>query len=326
MRSATSLRWLDSWVSCLQSSRSVALLFALLIPGIDAVARETTQLPRREDGHPDLTGMWSNSNGTPLERPAGFDDLYLSDAQVEQLNRRLSMAINDASVPGNPSESLDERVFEKVRGRARSSLIVQPDDGRLPGTPLFKERFAALKAAIFAGYDGPEQRPTSDRCIISVGSAPPILSLPANNLHQIVQTDSAILFASESMHAARIIRMSDKHNPAAVHDWLGDSIGRWDGDTLVVETRNFHPADGLRVATNMLYLVSVKTRVTERFKLIGVDEIDYEFVVEDADLYTRPWVGQSHFLRSDERMFEAACHEGNYSLMFMFIGARAMGR
>jgi hypothetical protein len=157
---------------------------------------------------------------------------------------------------------------------------------------------------------------------------PPILSIRNGvNLHQIVQTADSFLFVSEFIGAARIIRLSPKPLPAAITSWLGDSIGRWDGDVLVVETRGFTPSDHLRAAgPSSGFLVSPQAVVTERFVRVAEDRIDYSFQVEDPTYYTQPWQGESHFLLRDEPMLEYACHEANYSLVHILEGARERDR
>jgi hypothetical protein len=131
---------------------------------------------------------------------------------------------------------------------------------------------------------------------------------------------------AEFVNTARIIRLSSPWMPAAVTTWLGDSIGRWEGDALVVQTRGFTPLDHLRVGVGNAFLVSPATLVTERFKRVAEDRIDYTFTVEDPSYYTQPWTGESHFLRRDEPVLEYACHEANYSLIHILEGAREQER
>jgi hypothetical protein len=146
------------------------------------------------------------------------------------------------------------------------------------------------------------------------------------NLHQIVQTAESFLFTSEFVNTARIIRLNARPLPAVVTTWLGDSIGHWEGDTLVVETRGFTPSDHFRMGMSGSFLVSPRTVVTERFSRVAEDRIDYTFTVEDPTYYTQPWTGESHFLRRDEPVLEYACHEANYSLTHILQGAREQER
>ncbi len=208
------------------------------------------------------------------------------------------------------------------RCAALSSLI--QTDGHVPGNEAFRKQLSSLGAAIFRGLDGPEQRPTTERCIGSQASLTPMLSIPASNLRLIVQTPQAIVIFTEWMNSARVIRMSAQHAHDAITSWLGDSIGSWDGDTLVVETRNFTCSDRIRLSPTGVYLVSPRTVVTERLTRISDKEIVYGFTVEDPTWYERPWTGEGHFTHSDARMIEAACHEGNYNMRFMLEAARVL--
>ena len=155
-------------------------------------------------------------------------------------------------------------------------------------------------------------------------AAPPVTVVPASDLRQIVQTPNSIVIASEELHEARVIRMNSRHVPAAVVSWLGDSIGWWEGDTLVVETKSFTPSDWGRTSPLGDYLVSPRTIVTERFTRISHEELNYRFTVEDPTWYVRPWIGETHFTLTDERLMEFACHEGNYSLRFILEAARTL--
>jgi hypothetical protein len=145
-------------------------------------------------------------------------------------------------------------------------------------------------------------------------------------MHQIVQTKDTIVFFTEVMHDARIIRLHATHAPAAVTSWLGDSIGWWEGDTLVVETKNFTSSDTGRAVPFVVYYVSPQTTVTERFTQVSDVELNYVFTVDDPLYYTRPWTGETHFMRNNDQMFEYSCHEGNYSLTYILQGARVRER
>jgi hypothetical protein len=145
---------------------------------------------------------------------------------------------------------------------------------------------------------------------------------PNGHLHQIIQTDRAVLFVSEVLHDARVIRIDAPHSPAAVTSWLGDSVGHWEKDTLVVETRYFTSSDTGRIAMPVAYIVSPRTIVTERFTRVSDRELSYVFTVEDPDLYTRTWSGETHFHRTDDRIFEYACHEGNRAITDNLTAAR----
>ena len=295
----------------------------LLCLAVSAAAKEKPfRAPRLQDGTPNMQGMWEMSNLTQLERPPGFKSLIISAAEAVELKKQLDTQLYDGSKPNDPPGFDDDRKFEAVRGELRSSIIVDPTDGALPSNAQFKARaksaFERLSSA-----DGPEQRLLTERCLAAPSAIAPFMPMPANNLHQIIQTPTAIVIVSEFNHDARIIKIGAVHGPEKLTSWLGDSIGHWEGETLVVETRYFTPADSMRMAPFFMFFISPQAVVVERFKMISDKEISYEFTVEDPVYYTRRWAGENHFLRTDEQMFEFACHEGNYALVGVLQGARA---
>jgi hypothetical protein len=300
----------------------------LLVLSCAAEAVERPYIPARLDnGQPDMQGVWIASNSTPLERPPGFTTLVIDEGQAAKLLASLDARAEDRSKPTEPTEYFDPLSLERIRGELRSSLIVDPPDGLIPGNELYKQHFAQAMASVLNAMDGPEQRPSPERCLGSQTTQPPILSIRNGvNLHQIVQTSDSFVFTSEFVNTARIVRLSPKCMPSTVTSWLGDSIGRWEGDTLVVETRSFTPSDHFRVGISGNFLVSPRTVVTEYFVRVAADRLDYTFKVEDPTYYTQPWTGESHFLRRDEQVLEYACHEANYSLIHILEGARERER
>jgi hypothetical protein len=307
----------------------LSTLTVLLILSVPAEAAEHPYTPPRlDDGQPDMQGVWIASNSTPLQRPAGFATLVIDEAQAAKLLAALDARAEDRSTPTEPTEYFEALSIEPVRGQLRSSIIVDPPDGVIPGNDLYKQHLTRALAGMLSAMDGPEQRPAPERCLASLTVQPPILAIRNGvNLHQIVQTQDSFVFASEFVNAARIIRLSSRRMPAVVTTWLGDSIGRWEGDVLVVETRGFTPSDHLRSGgASGVFLVSPRTVVVERFQRVAADRIDYTFVVEDPTYYTRPWTGESHFIRRDEPILEYACHEANYSLIHILEGARERER
>ena len=228
--------------------------------------------------------------------------------------------------PGNDAFMID--------GKFRTSILTEPKDGRMPA--MTAEAQAEL-AKLFSGfrrkndgtafwldqqgpgpYDDMEQRPNAERCLLGfTGTAPTLPSL-YNNYKRIVQTDSHVVIVLEMVHDARIVRMNSKHPGPEVKKWLGDSIGWWDGDTLVVETTNFSPkARGFRGGSENM-------KVTERFSRGADGNVVYNFKVEDPTVWVAPWGGEYAWRASDERMFEYACHEGNYALGNIMRGARLL--
>ena len=218
----------------------------------------------------------------------------------------------------------------RIDGVARSSIIIDPPSGRIPAlTDAGKKRLAEISARSRAHgeFDHPETRPLADRCLLSFGSnaGPPMLpNYFYNNNYSIVQTKDHVMILSEMVHDVRIIRLNDtRHPPAHITKWLGDSIGRWEGDTLVVETTNIHPMQ--REQTSILWAyrgASEKLKVTERFTRTGPDTILYRFTMEDPDVFTAPFTGELPFTKIDEMVYEYACHEGNYAMTNILSGER----
>jgi hypothetical protein len=310
--------------------------------------------PRTPDGKSDLQGNWTNETLTPLERPKTATGPIMADEDAERLEKGTEARrdrLNQPSDPDRPAPpqggdgstgaagnvggynnfwlAPGDRVA-RIDGRARSSLIVDPPDGRVPpltpeGQQRQRERLAASRK--FGQYDHPELRPLAERCITSFGSnaGPPMLpNYFYNNNYQIVQTKDYVMILVEMVHDARTIRLVDgpsrvQHLPKHIRPWYGDSVGWWEGDTLVVETTNFHPLQVFRGASDNL-------KVTERFTRTGPDVLLYEFAVDDPTTFTKPWTGQVPFSRMDELIYEYACHEGNYALSNVLSGERAKER
>ena len=327
--------------------------------------------PRTPDGHPDLQGNWNVATITPVERPAEFGNrLVLTDAEATALERaeatrsqKLDAPTPDADqrtappVGGekrNPNATYLERLWEQgggvvggynnfwvspgsqvvtVNGQKRSSIIVDPPDGRVPlMRPEAQRRNAEyLRGAVSpdasegsaagppSAYDNPESRPLAERCLLGFGSTSGPPTLPNsfyNNYKQIVQTKDSMMIFVEMVHDARIIRLNQPHLPSTVRKWMGDSIGRWEGDTLVVETTNFTGKTQFRGSGENL-------KVIERFTRTGPGTIIYRFTVEDPTTWDRPWTGEYNWVATDEQIFEYACHEGNYALENVLRGARA---
>jgi hypothetical protein len=216
----------------------------------------------------------------------------------------------------------------RVDGAPRASILIDPPDGRVP--PLTPEARARLAAAAEARkkaggeYAHPELRPLGERCITSFGSnaGPPMLpNYFYNNNYTFVQTTDHVVFLTEMVHDARVVRIGGTHPPPSVRQWFGDSIGHWEGDTLVVETTNFHPLHGFRGAWENL-------KVIERLTMRDAETINYRFTVEDPTTFTAPFTGELvfHAMAPGELVYEYACHEGNYGLEGVLSGARAQER
>ena len=255
--------------------------------------------------------------------PADLKSFVITREEAAQLQARILAKSEDLSRPAEPSVYFWERGIEPIRGEYRSSIVTEPADGKIPSNDRFKALAKATGAAVLTAFDGPEARPGSERCLAAISAAPPVTVVPAADLRQIVQTPHSMIIASEELHEARVIRMNAQHGPAAVVSWLGDSIGWWEGETLVIETKYFAPTSAARAGPASLFFVGPDTTVTERITRVSPGELSYAFTVEDPTYYTQPWKGETRFGRSDEQMLEYACHEGNYSLRYALMGGRA---
>ena len=286
-----------------------------------------------------LEGVWSNSSVTDLQRPAGVSALVLTaeearavedgDATVARMrganertdpNAGLLDGSDLASGRGYNSFWADPGVHvAMVKGELRSSWIVDPPNGRIPFSPDGRKKAASL-AIDRQDFGGPETRPLGERCL-TIGNrvGPPMVNGLYNNNYQFVETPDAVLIYVEMVPTARIVRLNSQHAPPDVRPMFGDTIGWWEGDTLVAETTNFHPLHAAHAAPANL---SEKGKVTERFTRVSDTQILYEFTVEDPEFYTQPWKGEMSLNAVKERMFEYACHEGNYSMEGVLMGAR----
>jgi hypothetical protein len=281
--------------------------------------------------HPDLTGLWTSASLTMLERPDDVPTRLVPEAEAAAYEKAVLAAIakDIDDVGGRSSEvgfwNFGGR-FARIDGQVRASWIVDPDDGRLPFRP---EGLAARARDVARHQDSanPETRTASEQCLLTgwAGAGPPMLNPPYANATQIVQTKDTVAIALEAVHDVRVIPLvagpaAARHMPGALHQWLGDSVGWWDGPTLVVETVNFNPGDAVKFPL-MLY-VSPRARVTERFSKMPDGRLRYAFTVDDPDVYARPWRAEMALNPIPGALMEYACHEGNYSLPGMLAGAR----
>jgi hypothetical protein len=309
------------------------------------------------DGHPDFSGMYDVGTLTPLERGAGTK---LVMTKAEALAREKAVAAEKAAgdvelkgerkappkggdgsagaagnVGGYNTFWLDTGdAYTVVRGEKRGSIVVEPAEGRVP--PLnsaARQRLAAQRAAAptsdageskdpglepAGAYDDPERRPLGERCLLSFASSSGPPALPTyfyNNLHQIVQTKDTVTIVTEMVHDARIVRMNAQHLPKSIRNWMGDSVGRWEGETLVIDTTNFTDKTRFRNSTENLHVV-------ERISRLNAKTLLYRFTVDDAATWDKPWTGEYAWPQTQEKMYEYACHEANYSMTDILRGAR----
>jgi len=336
----------------LVSALSTALLISLFSPAADA---------RNKRGyigkHPDLSGTYNIATLTPLQRPKAFgDNLLLTKEQADELIAAEQALIDEGAQTSDPDRDAPpdggdgsegaagnvggyntfwidrgDDVFT-IDGKFRTSIITSPADGRRPAmTPparakymKYISQFRPNKGTAYwmpgpGPYDDMELRPNAERCLLGFGSTsgPPMFPVLYNNLKRIVQTEDHVMILVEMVHDARIIRLNSKHAPDDQRFWLGDSIGRFEGDTLVVDTTNFTDRPGLSGASRNL-------QVTEKFRKNKDGSLHYSFTVNDPTVWTKSWSGEYPWPTSDDKVFEYACHEGNYALGNIMRGARRM--
>ena len=284
--------------------------------------------PRTPDGQPDLQGFWTNSTYTPLERPKDVTKEYYTPEEAEAAIKQASDRESEQTAPGTTADvHYDFSQFGLDRSQStfarslRTSLIVDPPDGRIPPmTPEGEKRVAeraAARKALGGQYDDVENMPIGSRCIIMAGAGPPMMNAGYNANYQIVQAPGYVMILTEMIHDARIIPL-DNRAPASqgVRQWTGLSRGRWEGNTLVVETTNFNGKNPFRGASENL-------KVTERFTRVADDAIDYKFTVEDPTTWDKAWTAEAPLAKTEGPIFEFACHETNYGISNILAGARA---
>jgi hypothetical protein len=307
----------------------VAVVVAVAVP----VAGQSSAAPpgapisstasRTADGHPDLQGVWFFGTLTPLERPADLAGrTHLNDEEIAAIEKRAASRPESFGLFGDHSKY----VFDK-----RTSLIVDPADGKVPArTPAGEKRQAVLDAARRAA-ENPEDLPVYERCILGFNAGPPIIPGGYNQNIQLFQTRDYVVIHNEMNHNSRIVPLDGRpHLPTHLRQWNGDSRGRWEGDTLVVTTTNFMSTgtgtlmlDGNRARPGIGWSPDENLTLVERFKLADSDTLIYEFTITDPTVWTKPWTVSLPMTRSDEPLYEYACHEGNYGMRNILSGARA---
>ena len=305
--------------------------------------------PRTEFGQPNLQGVWTNATLTPLEREARFADKpVLNAAEAAAVEKEQSDFRDEADKPTDPKHGIQDLPKDcgggfsgvdcgynnfwvdpgtkliTLNGQKRTSIITDPPNGKMPArTPAGIAQITRLYAAYRSanGADGPESRPLGERCLMSFDSSagPPMLPLLYNNNYQIVQTPDTVMIHVEMVHDTRVIHLNGKRRPENIRLWMGESIGRWEGETLVVETTGFRKDQSFRGTSENM-------KVTERFTRISPKQIEYKFTVDDPTNFTKSFGGEVAMNATDEKIYEYACHEGNYALPGILAGARAAER
>jgi hypothetical protein len=303
-------------------------------------ATQTWTAPRTLDGQPDLQGVWSNNNATPLERPKELAGrAFLTEQELAALKKKAAELFDNGNSDAAFGDSVFESVLANVKGTKsgfksidggtgdyssvwtvarvwdnRTSLITDPPDGRLPPmTPQAEQKQRAAFASRNSRPAGPEDRSLQERCI-TYGS--PQLVAGYQSYYQIVEGSTAVAITTEMIHDTRIIPLGGgPHLPSSIQTWLGDPRGHWEGDTLVVDSTNFKPGAFRNVSTEKLHVV-------ERFTRTGPDTLQWELTVDDPGAWTKPWTAMIPLRPSKKPVYEYACHEGNYGLESILAGAR----
>jgi hypothetical protein len=314
---------------------SLVLFSIALAAGNSSAQDDPYAPPRTAWGVPDVQGTWNYETRTGLERP----DIYEGELEIDEVTMLEKMVstpdyiaaleANGAERPGphnvggyngfwiSPGLSL---AF--MNGRYRTSVIVDPPDGKIPwtegGQQIRRQQQAELEIMGIAESDGPEGRTLSDRCLKSFASTAPFLSSLYNNTMQIVQSPTHVVLLAEMAHDARIVKIDQQFKDLPYRKWLGDSVGYYEEDSLVVVTRNFND---WQVAKERM--ISRNVVLTERFQRVAQDKVHYSFTVEDPELYTRSWTGEMPMYTA-EGLYEYACHEGNYAMPAILGGARRL--
>jgi hypothetical protein len=278
--------------------------------------------PRTSFGHPSLEGIWTQNFIIMMEASARIPMLTLPEpaakAAADAIANGIAEQLDKALDPEVPVAIRSTDGFPIVRGERRTRVVVAPADGKLPYTPEVRKELSSRSPL---RYDNPEERPFWERCITSLG-LPPVTGVGTTsaNPRAIIQTPGFIVLHTEYGDEARIIPFTDTHRPRALHTVLGDSIARWEGDTLVIETISLPENERIRAFSDLV--APAESKVIERFTRLSENELLYQYTIEDPKAYSAPWLAEYSLYRTDQRMFEHACHEGNYSLPNILKGAR----
>lgn len=282
---------------------------------------------------PNFDGIWNSATATPLERPPALKDKpFFTPEEAAKWERdfaeRNAEPAPGAKRTGTGTYNTFYREFgTSVVKTRRTSIITEPADGRIPALTPAAAEVKRRKLDALRRFENPEDLGLQDRCLSFLTAGPPMLPYSYNSNYQIVQTDTAVLVHAEMIHDARIIHVDGRgHRPARIRSTMGDSIGRWEGNTLVVDTTNFDDGGGFYGDAGGNFGWDRNLRIIERFSLFDADTLLYQFEIDNPTAFTQPWKGELTMTRSDERIYEFACHEGNYSLTNMLRGFRATER
>lgn len=343
----------------MNNRRPILLIPGLLLAGLLCTTVAVGDIKRTSSGKPDFSGVYDSGTLTPLNRPAQYADREFMTKEEAQgaagLIQGFLAVAGQASDPerGAPIDGGDGNNqagaggvggynafyidigsgVDEIDGKYRTSIIYDPPDGKQPPMTAKATMKMATNFASFAHnndgtaswlandgpgpFDGPESLALSERCLVAFSSGAPTIPSLYNNYRSITQTEDHVVILLEMVHDARLIRLDSEHAPTGMRKWLGDSIGHWEGDTLVVETRNFRDEGALAGADE-------NRHVTERFSMMENGNLLYDFTVDDPTAWTAPWSGQYVWKKSSEKVYEYACHEGNYAMGNILRGARLL--
>lgn len=293
--------------------RLLAVGLLLVFVNAPALAQQASYTaPRTYAGQPDLQGAWGIAHLTPFQRPDGIASPNLSPDEAKKLTEKIRA--EHSKVTDFDYFFNNINVLTEVNGQLRSSMIVEPADGRIPYTE--KGLAVAKQSDAFGGYDSPEERPAYERCIAGIGQ-PPIRTLDVYIPVEIIQTRDTVILLIEDVQPLRIVHLAGDPPPDALRTLEGYSRGHWEGETLVVETDHFRADDPYRWTVDKTIVMSRDSKVTERFTRTANNRLLYQFSVEDPSLYSRPWKAEFTMTLEKDHVYEYACHEANYSMVNM---------
>ena len=306
----------------LLQSTAIAMAFSVLVSGEQAGRQQ----------RPNFEGTWNSATTTPIERPSHLKNKpFFTREEAAEWERQYAER-NAEPTPEQLANSKGTGTYNtfyrewgtRVVKTLRTSIVTDPPDGRIPALTPAAEAIKQRRIEAIKNGENPEELGLQDQCLAFLTAGPPLLPYSYNSNYQIVQTDTAVLIHAEMIHDARIIHLDGRpHPPPSVRKWNGDSIGRWEANTLVVDTTNFNDGGGFYGDAGGNFGWDRNLHLIERFSLMDRDTLLYQFEVDNPTAFTRPWKGELTMTRTEDRIYEFACHEANYSLENMLRGYRA---
>jgi hypothetical protein len=284
------------------------------------------------DGHPDFEGLWNSATATPLERPAELKNKpFFTPEEAAQWERQFAQRNAEPSqeAAAKRSGTGTYNTFYREFGTRtvktlRTSIVTDPPDGRIPALTPAAAEIKRRRIERQNNFEDPEGLGLQDQCLAFSTAGPPMLPYSYNSNYQIIQTRDAFVVHAEMIHDARVVHLDGRpHLPPSIRLWTGDSIGHWEGNTLVIDTTNFNDGGGFYGAAGGNFGWDRNLHVVERFSLFDADTLLYQFAIDNPTAFTQPWKGELTMTRSNGNIYEYACHEGNYSLTNMLRGYRA---